>query len=271
MIEIFASLSKKQILSSIRCVLGSFSSARGFWAARALNSACYLEAQKSNVQAESVAANVLEQYFDEVTEGPGIWKWRHYFEIYHRHLHKFIGQDVHLLEVGIYSGGSLQMWQHYLGPECQIYGVDIEEACRAYESEAVNIFIGDQADRQFWSHFKKNVPSLDIIIDDGGHAPRQQIVTLEELISHLRPGGVYICEDVHGSFNQFAQYINGFCQNLNQFGVKPGQELACSPTQFQSQIHSVHMYPYVVVIEKTSRPVTEFIAPKHGTQWQPFL
>ena len=37
-----------------------------------------------------------------------------------------------------------------------------------------------------------------------GHTPEQQIVTLEEMLPHLRPGGVYLCEDVHGIHHDFA-------------------------------------------------------------------
>src|SRR5450432_1099775 len=69
--------------------------------------------------------NPLQSYFDGITEGPGVWKWRHYFEIYHRHLHKFVGRDVTVVEVGVYSGGSLPMWRNYFGNGCRIHGVDI--------------------------------------------------------------------------------------------------------------------------------------------------
>jgi len=29
--------------------------------------------------------NPVATYFEAHKEGPGIWKWRHYFDIYHRH------------------------------------------------------------------------------------------------------------------------------------------------------------------------------------------
>jgi ubiquinone/menaquinone biosynthesis C-methylase UbiE len=92
------------------------------------------------------ASSSLEEFFDSHTEGPGIWKWRHYFEIYHRHFSKFVGKDVHVLEIGVYSGGSLAMWKHYFGPQAKIYGVDIEQACKAYEDKQTKILVGDQAD-----------------------------------------------------------------------------------------------------------------------------
>ena len=64
----------------------------------------------------------------------------------------------------------------------------------------IHVLIGDQADRTFWRRMIAHgtLPPLDIVIDDGGHTPDQQRVTLEELLPHIRPGGVYVCEDIHG-------------------------------------------------------------------------
>ena len=106
------------------------------------------------------------------------------------------------------------MWRSYLGAKCQIYGVDIEPACRAYESEQVKVLIGDQSDRSFWRRFRETVPKLDIIVDDGGHLPEQQIVTLEELLPHLKPAGVYLCEDICKTGHELHDLL-GFSDNLN--------------------------------------------------------
>jgi hypothetical protein len=220
------------------------------------------------------SANPLETYFDAHTVGAGIWKWRHYFEIYHRHLAKFIGQDVGIVEVGVYSGGSLEMWKKYFGPRCRIYGVDIREECKSYEDEVVKISVGDQADRNFWRRFKAEVPALDIVIDDGGHRAQQQIVTLEELLAHLRPGGIYICEDVYGVFNSFHDYVSGLTHHLNAWQMQPGVSWpheGIRPNPFQRAVHSMHVYPFMVVIEKREASVSEFVAPRQGTQWQPWL
>jgi hypothetical protein len=215
--------------------------------------------------------NRLQKYFDAITEGPGIWKWLHYFEFYDRHLAKFIDLQPTVVEVGVYSGGSLPMWQAYFGPGCHVHGVDIEPACKAYESADVKIHIGDQADRDFWSSFRASVPSVDILIDDGGHEPEQQMVTLEELLPHLRPGGVYICEDVHGVDNRFALFAHALTNELNAFNRSPAHGLESTATAFQADIHSIHFYPFAVVIEKSAARTTQFSAPKHGTSWQPFL
>ena len=221
--------------------------------------------------------NPLREYFEQHEHGRGIWKWNHYFDIYQRHFQKFVGREVHVLEIGIYSGGSLAMWKDYFGPEARIYGVDLEAACKAYEDDSVRVFTGDQADRGFWKRFRAQVPRLDIVIDDGGHHHEQQIVTLEETLPHLRPGGVYLCEDVLGDPNYFAWYVDAFARSLNvandlKTDLHDSERRAiCNPTQLQSVIRSVHRYPFVTVIEKNDTPVAEFVAPKRGTEWQPFL
>jgi hypothetical protein len=208
--------------------------------------------------------------------GRGIWKWAHYFDIYDRHFHRFRGREVHILEIGVYSGVSLEMWRHYFGPRCQVYGVDIEPACKAYEGDSVRVFVGDQSDRGFWKRFRSEVPTLDIVVDDGSHITEHQIVTLEELLPHLQPGGVYLCEDVHGAFNGFASYVQGLAHRLNAQQIVENRDnnerwLTCKTEPFQSAVRSIHLYPFVTVVERTDTPVTEFVAPKHGTEWAPFL
>ena len=140
---------------------------------------------------ESAASpNPLWEYFQNHHQGPGIFKWEHYFDIYHRHLSRFVGRHVDVMEIGIFGGGSLAMWRAYLGENSRIYGVDINPACQAYENEHTSIFIGDQESRDFWKVVKQRVPSVDILIDDGGHSPEQQQVTLEEMLPVVRPGGI---------------------------------------------------------------------------------
>jgi len=224
---------------------------------------------------EATEAGALRHYFDGHRSGPGIWKWLHYFHLYERHFQRFIGQEVHLLEIGVYSGGSLGMWREYFGPRCHVYGVDIEPACRAYADERTHIFIGDQSDRAFWRRVRGEAPPFDIVIDDGGHLAEQQIVTLEEVLPHMRPGGVYVCEDVIGNSNGFSTYARSVADRLNSArathrSAETG-ELAIDVTPFQSDIESVHFYPFVCVIEKRRAPLDRFVAPKHGTSWQPFL
>ncbi|MEI6239035.1 MAG: class I SAM-dependent methyltransferase [Planctomycetia bacterium] len=207
----------------------------------------------------------MENYFDAHHIGPGIWKWRHYLEIYHRHLAKFRGRAINCVEVGVFSGGSLRMWEWYFGPQAHIHGVDLDEGTRAYQNAHVTIHIGDQEDRTFWARFRNAVPSLDILLDDGGHTPQQQQITLEEILPHLRAGGVYICEDIHNEGNAFTAYVSGLIDQLH--AATSGAPIQTN--SFQASVFSVHVYPFVVVIEKRDRPLPSLTAERHGSEWQP--
>jgi Methyltransferase domain len=217
--------------------------------------------------------NPLRAYFDAHEQGRGLWKWLHYFDVYHRHLGKFIGKDVHLVEIGILSGGSLEMWRAYLGPGCHVTGIDIHEGCRALEGPGTSIRIGDQADRSFWKAFREQSPPVDILIDDGGHDPEQQIVTLEETLPYLRPGGVYLCEDVHGLSNPFSNYVHALADRLNLYAMDPDpalgrtREIRSIPAGIQKHVLSFHFYPYIIAIEKSPAPVDEFFCRRRGTEW----
>ncbi len=215
-------------------------------------------------------ANPLQSYFETHREGPGIYKGRHYFDVYVRHLEGFVGREPVVVEIGVYSGGSLGMWKSYFGEHATIHGVDIEEACRVYETEDIHIHIGDQADRGFWSRFKQKVPVIDVLIDDGGHHPNEMRVTFEELFPILRPGGVYICEDIING-NEFLAYLGGLAEHLTTYETAPPSEpgVASAASSFQQAVRSIHLYPFVAVIERTVATVTEFQFPKHGSERQP--
>lgn len=209
--------------------------------------------------------NRLLEYFRKNTTGPGIWKWEHYFDVYQRHFAKFVNHPVDILEIGVYSGGSLNMWRSYFGEQARVFGVDIEPACKAYERDGISIMIGNQEDRGFWRTFKSEVPALDVLIDDGGHTDRQQIVTLEEMLPHIRPGGVYLCEDVFGLHHQMVSFASGLVSELNR--TTGGGILSA----FQKCVYSIHLYPYLLVVEKQASTPARFRAPRFGTEWQPFF
>jgi hypothetical protein len=107
------------------------------------------------------------------------------------------------------------LWLDYLGPAATVHGVDIEPDGKSYENDKVKVSIGDQSDRGFWKEVLNANAGFDIVIDDGSHMHRDQIVSLEEIFPKLNPGGVYICEDVHGNSNRFASYVMGIASLLN--------------------------------------------------------
>lgn len=222
----------------------------------------------------------LEAFFEARREGPGIWKWRHYFDLYHRHLSPLRGRDkLVIIEIGIYSGGSLDMWRDYFGDNVEIYGIDIEPACLAYQRPGTHVLIGDQGDPLFWKRVLADgsLPAPDIVIDDGGHTPEQQRTTMEALLPVLKPGGVYICEDIHGADNPFSAFVSGFadqlsaCQGMSADLDDQDRRLVVPANATQALVHSLHLYPFVVVVERHAAPIDELVCPKRGSQWEPFL
>lgn len=208
-------------------------------------------------------AGRLRKFFEARQAGRGIWKFEHYFEVYERHFSRFVGSEVHVAEIGVYSGGSLEMWADYFGPRARVYGIDIQDACKVYANERTEIFIGDQADRSFWARFAGAVPRLDILVDDGSHRPDDQIPAFEEAFRLLAPGGVYLCEDVQGVHNGFTTYVHGLSRCLNEINWN-------APTWAQQWIASISLYPLIAVVEKRAAPLGRLNAPRHGTEWQPW-
>ena len=185
--------------------------------------------------------NDLEKYFKENNRRV-ISKWSHYFDVYERHFSRFRNKEITILEIGVYQGGSLQMWRSYFGDKVKIYGVDIHPRCKELEEDNVEIFIGSQSDRNFLRELKKKIPPVDILIDDGGHTMRQQIITYEELFDHVKEDGVYLCEDLHTSYwadfgggfrrkGTFIEYSKSFIDYLNAYHSRQ--------TSFKPTIRSV--------------------------------
>lgn len=211
-------------------------------------------------QGGSNGVNDLQRYAEQ-NPGRLIHKWKHYFEIYDRHFARFRGSDVCLVEFGVYQGGSLQMWKHYFGPRARIVGVDINPHCKACEEDQIEVIIGDQEDRRFLKSLRERIPRIDILIDDGGHTMQQQIRTHEELFPHIDPHGVYLCEDVHTSYEAF--YGGGYRKRgtfmeyskdlLDRLHGWRSETSRLRVSEFTRSAQSLHFYESVLVIEK--RPV----------------
>ncbi|MEX2181698.1 MAG: class I SAM-dependent methyltransferase [Gemmatimonadaceae bacterium] len=123
-----------------------------------------------------------------------------YFAVYDELLAGYRERPITFVEIGVLNGGSLFMWRRFLGPQARIIGVDLNPDARRWEGEGFDIAIGDQGDPAFWAGFFTRFSDVDVVLDDGGHTNRQQIVTATACIPHIRDGGVLIVEDVHAAY-----------------------------------------------------------------------
>ena len=203
--------------------------------------------------------NPLEKWVT-TTRGRLIRKWSHYPDIYHRHFAAFRGKAVTVVEFGVSYGGSAQMWREYFGPRARLYGIDINPKCKQWERPWFQVFIGDQADRQFLREIAREIGPIDILMDDGGHKPPEQIATFEELYPLVKPGGVYLVEDLHTNYmpswgggyarpDTFVEYVKRLTDQLNAYWSEDPRLVV---NDFTRTTRSIHYYDSIIVMEKDS-------------------
>ena len=121
-----------------------------------------------------------------------------YLDKYEFFLRNFKMDTFNLLELGVYKGASERMWKKYF-LYAQIFGVDINEACKQYEEDRIKIIIADLSREDSLQRLKDIQPA--IIVDDASHLWSHQIKALFVLFEALPSGGIYIMEDLETSVN----------------------------------------------------------------------
>ena len=215
----------------------------------------------ASLQTAQMAAASSTDLFDYFATNSGrlIFKWLHYFDIYERHFASFRNRDITFLEIGVFHGGSLQMWKQFFGPKARIIGIDINPICKTYEEEGISIEIGSQEDRAFLKYLSEKYGPFDIVLDDGGHTMSQQIISFEELYPQVRRDGIYVCEDLHtsywrdwgGGYRQpftFIEYAKGLIDQLHAWHSKDQESFCVTP--FTQTAFGMHFYDSMLVIEK---------------------
>lgn len=114
-----------------------------------------------------------------------------YCHVYEKHLEHLKHSAFDLLEIGVYTGASLKMWEEFF-PCANIIGLDILDKS-IYESKRIKTIIGDQENRGFLNTLSGD---YEVILDDGGHTMKQQLTSFGVLFKKLTKGGTYILEDL---------------------------------------------------------------------------
>jgi len=135
-------------------------------------------------------------------------KWAHfhwYTQHYERHFAPLRNDPVRVLEIGVggydnpeIGGGSLRMWQLFF-PRGLVYGLDLFEKPHTYGPRTRTIQ-GDQSDPKFLNELGCELGPFDIIIDDGSHVNDHVKTSFRSLFPHVRPGGLYIIEDLQTAY-----------------------------------------------------------------------
>ena len=126
-----------------------------------------------------------------------------YIEIYyHFRFNKIRFNKLNILEIGVSTGLSLEMWCEYF-PYSNIIGVEKDNINYKPSNDRIKLIIGDGTDSKTF----QNIGDLDIVIDDGSHIFTDQIFSYAILYDRLKKGGIYIIEDVK-KIDEVASFFN---------------------------------------------------------------
>ena len=190
-------------------------------------------------------------------DGKMIHKWVHYFPIYEKHFEWYRNRSLTFLEIGVFKGGSLQMWQRYFGPLAKIIGIDIDEKCRACEQPGIFVRIGDQSDEGFLQSIIDEFGVPDVVLDDGSHQMNHINASFQFLYPKLPKNGVYLVEDVHTAYwsefgggtdkpESFVNQAKTFIDSLNA-----DHSRGALPADFITRgTFSISFYDSVIAFEK---------------------
>ena len=200
--------------------------------------------------------------------GHKLHKWHHYIPIYDRYFSRFRGTEVKFLEIGVFKGGSMQVWRNYFGDQAAIFGIDIDPKCAVFDGLAGQVRIGSQDDPKFLKRVIDEMGGVDVVLDDGSHQMKHVNKTLRHLYPMLNDGGVYMVEDMHTAFWQ--KWGGGFRSLDNFFGTVQSivedmhhwyhAERIQIP-QLQDAVSGIHIHDSIVVLEKgpVHRPTHSFV------------
>lgn len=230
-------------------------------------------------------------------------KWAHYFDIYEQNFGHFCrgNASLSMAEIGIQSGGSLLMWRHAFGKKLQVLvGMDTNPNTKSWEKlgENIKVEVGSQADPIFLQGVREKYPQgFDILIDDGSHIPNHQFITFSQMWQCIRPGGVYLIEDLHGQNPVLHWLLHGHSSNESTLpqvtlpGIYYSSEAIGAGSRFdadggdlmnrflkppfeaskiQNEVESIRVYPFVVAITRRKSPLLQLSSLERGTQWIPY-
>jgi hypothetical protein len=121
-----------------------------------------------------------------------------------------------MLEIGVKEGASARAWKEIF-PDVEYHGLDIFEEFPIPMIEGCHFWKGNQCDWRILEQLRKL--DFDIIIDDGSHNSRDQLITFFGLFN----GKHYFIEDLHCCKEEF--YRQGLPEIATALELFPGTQL----------------------------------------------
>lgn len=214
--------------------------------------------EEKEVFANQARSDLAKLFFRH--HGRNVYKWMHYLEIYERHFAQFLNTPVKMLEIGVFKGGSLEMWREYFGDDATIFGIDIDPDCANRVRPPNQVRIGSQDDPGFLRSVISEMGAPDIILDDGSHIGRHQRISFDTLFPMLKYGGVYVIEDLHtsywkkwfkGGYRRSGTAVAHIKEMIDDLHAWYHNHPTTTPAK--DEIGAIHIYDSIVVIEKRQK------------------
>lgn len=113
---------------------------------------------------------------------------------YEEEFKKYKNVAKNVLEIGIFSGGSIALWKKYF-TEATIFAVDINFDLILPEFKNIKGVNYHQKDA-YTDEFLNIIPNMDIIVDDGPHSLESMKYVVQNYSRKVNTGGIIVIEDV---------------------------------------------------------------------------
>jgi hypothetical protein len=127
-----------------------------------------------------------------------------YFELIYNDLFRTMRESCKIfMEIGVYDCESIKLWRDYF-INAEVVGIEynLEYSLNKLgntSTERLTFINADQSKEDDLIDLSLRYPEVDVIMDDGSHLMRDQQITLAKLFKSVKPGGIYILEDLHTS------------------------------------------------------------------------
>jgi cephalosporin hydroxylase len=129
-----------------------------------------------------------------------------YLPFYEVIMNKYKDEPLTLVEIGVERGGSLILWSKYF-KNARIIGIDVKiQRMAANRARGRNIEIW--CTNAYSLECVKQLPMIDILIDDGPHTLDSQLFCIKHYLPKIKPNGLFIIEDI-----QTTEYYNKLLEN----------------------------------------------------------
>ncbi len=125
-----------------------------------------------------------------------------YIDVYEDVLASYRNTAENVLEIGVFKGNSLRMWEQYF-KQASVIGVDCDDMPHGGLADLREMIeSGKHCIKIFDAENPKLVKEhfagmkFDVIIEDANHSLEQQLKLYNIYKEYLAPGGIYIIEDV---------------------------------------------------------------------------